>query len=63
MITEATTLAGPALIELRRLEAAKEVAETLSKSKNITYLPSGQVGAEGHSGGSNFLLGLQSGRM
>jgi prohibitin 1 len=65
LITEATTLAGPALIELRRLEAAKEVAETLSKSKNVTYLPSsGQIGSDGQStGGSNLLLGLTSGRM
>lgn len=28
-------------IELRRIEAAKDVAETLSKSRNVIYLPRG----------------------
>jgi len=46
MITEAMT--GPGFIELRKIEAAKEIAETLSRSKNITYLP----------GGNNVLLNL-----
>jgi len=32
---------GPGFIELRKLEALREIAETLSKSKNITYLPGG----------------------
>merc|ERR1719353_2283777 len=33
--------ASPALVELQRIEAAKDIAETLSKSRNVTYLPSG----------------------
>jgi len=33
---------SPALIELRRIEAAKDIAETLSRSRNLTYLPGGQ---------------------
>lgn len=32
---------SPALVELRRIEAAKDIADTLSKSRNVTYLPSG----------------------
>jgi len=40
LINDAIMLAGPGLIELRRIEAAKEIAETLGKSKNIVYLPS-----------------------
>jgi prohibitin 1 len=40
LITQATMKTGPAFLELRRLEAAKEVADTLTKSKNITFLPS-----------------------
>jgi prohibitin 1 len=28
-------------IELRKIEAAKDVAETLAKSRNIIYLPKG----------------------
>jgi len=33
---------GKGLIEIRRIEAAKEIAETLARSRNVTYLPSGQ---------------------
>jgi len=32
---------GRAHLELKRLEAAKEIVENLSKSKNVVYLPSG----------------------
>lgn len=31
--------AGPGLIELRRIQAAREIANTIAKSRNITYLP------------------------
>jgi len=34
--------AGEALVELRRLEAAEEIARDLSKSRNVIYLPNGQ---------------------
>ena len=44
---------SPALVELRRIEAAKDIAETLSKSRNVTYLPSG--------GNQNMLLNLGAG--
>eukprot|EP01080_Neovahlkampfia_damariscottae_P007591 gene7591-11914_t len=30
---------GPGFIELRKLQAAKEIAQTLSTSSNVTYLP------------------------
>jgi len=40
---------SPALVELRRIETARDVAETLAKAKNITYLPSKQ----------NMLLSMQ----
>ena len=43
---------SPALVELRRIEAAKDIADTLSKSRNVTYLPSG---------GQNMLLNLGAG--
>jgi len=39
LIIEATN-SGPGFIELRRIEGLKEIAETLSKSRNVTYLPS-----------------------
>eukprot|EP00897_Mesotaenium_endlicherianum_P010336 jgi/Mesen1/9330/ME000061S08772 len=51
LISEATSAVGSALIELRRIEAAREIASTLSKSRNVVYLPSG----------NNMLLGLNPG--
>lgn len=48
LISDATAKAGMGLIELRRIEAAREIAATLSKSPNVVYLP----------GGNNMLLGL-----
>jgi len=40
LITVATTQYGDTLIELRRIEAAKDIAATLSKSDKVTYIPS-----------------------
>lgn len=51
LISDATKAAGPGIIELRRIEAAKDIAATMSKSGNVVYLP----------GGGNMLLGLNSG--
>jgi len=51
LISKAMTLAGNGLIEVRRIDTAKEVAGILAKGKNITYLPSSEQG-------SNILLGL-----
>lgn len=48
LISEATARAGPGLIELRRIEASREIAGTLSRTPNVMYLP----------GGNNMLLGL-----
>ena len=42
LISNATKMTGPALIEMRRIEAAKEIAQTLSKGRNIMYVPGGQ---------------------
>lgn len=52
LISQATSTAGSGLIELRRIEAAKEIAATMSRSRNVAYLPGGQ---------SNMLLGLNTG--
>lgn len=51
LISEATRQAGAGMIELRRIEAARDIAATLSKSRNVVYLPGG-----GSSG--NILLGI-----
>ena len=45
---------SPALVELRRIEAAKDIADTLARSRNVTYLPSG--------GNQSMLLGLSGGQ-
>ena len=50
LISQATSAAGPGFIELRRIEAAKEIASTLARSRNVAYLPGGN--------GANVLLGL-----
>jgi prohibitin 1 len=49
---------GSALIEVRRIDAAKEIAGKLANSRNITYLPSSS--GEGNGSGSNLLLGLDT---
>jgi prohibitin 1 len=48
LISDATASAGGGLIELRRIEASREIAATLAKSRNVVYLPSG----------NNMLLGI-----
>nr|XP_009931866.1 PREDICTED: prohibitin [Opisthocomus hoazin] len=42
LIANSLATAGDGLIELRKLEAAEDIAYQLSRSRNITYLPSGQ---------------------
>jgi prohibitin 1 len=48
LISDATANAGGGIIELRRIEASREIAGTLSRSRNVVYLPSG----------NNMLLGI-----
>jgi prohibitin 1 len=50
LISDATKKYGGGLIELRRIEAAKDIADTMGKSRNVVYLPSG----------GNMLLGLNN---
>lgn len=52
LISDATRAAGPGLVELRRIEAARDIAETMARSPNVAYLPGG---------GSNMLLSLGAG--
>jgi len=54
LISDATRSAGSGLIELRRIEAAKDIAGQMSKSRNVVYLPGGA------GGGGNVLLGLNN---
>lgn len=52
LISEALKHHGTGLIDMRRIDAAKEIAESLSKSTNIMYLP----------GGQNMFLNMNAGR-
>ena len=51
LISQATRSYGQGLIELRRIEAAKEIAAELAGSRNVVYLPNQ----------SNMLLGMNAG--
>jgi len=42
LVSKALRENGHALIELRKIEAAKEIAGTMSRSRNVAYLPGGQ---------------------
>jgi prohibitin 1 len=59
LISRAMAAAGSGFIEVRRIDAAKEVASTLASSGNVVYLPnsSSQGG-----GGSGLLLGIDTKR-
>lgn len=62
LISQALLKAGSGHVELRRIEAAKNIAETLSKSKNVTYLPSSGGGGGsgvGGGGGQGMLFNLK----
>ena len=53
LISKAMQSAGNGLIEVRRIDTAKEVAALLAKSRgNVTYLPGGDK--------SNMLLGVDT---
>lgn len=42
LLAKAFLECGEGLIELRKLEASEEIAERMSKSRNVVYLPEGQ---------------------
>merc|ERR1719343_1113793 len=52
MISEALKEHGSGLIEVRRIDAAKDIAESLAKSPNVMYLPAGQQMLLNVAGGS-----------
>eukprot|EP01039_Chlorochromonas_danica_P005454 gene5454-6004_t len=56
LISKAMSAAGNGFIEVRRIDTAKEVASTLSRSSNVVYLPSS--GSNGQGSGSNLLLSV-----
>lgn len=60
-ISKALDKAGDGLLLIRRLEASKEIAETLARSSNVTYLPSSGAGAEASKSNATSML-LNMGR-
>jgi len=56
LMNQAFVKFGAGLIEVRRIDTAKEVAQILAKSRNIVYLPSGSNSGNG----SNMLLGVNT---
>ncbi|KIV97476.1 Prohibitin-1 [Exophiala mesophila] len=58
IISKAVAKAGDGLIQIRRIEASKDIAQTLSSNPNVTYLPGGE--GEGKGKGAGLLLGLRS---
>ena len=60
LISKAMQKAGTGLIEVRRIDTAKEVAGILAKGRNVTYLPSTSGGGGGGNNGSGMLLGINT---
>lgn len=61
IITKAMEKTGNAIIEVRRIDAAKEIAGKLAQSRNIVYLPNTGGGGSGQgSNGSSLLLGVDT---
>ena len=42
LLAKALGEAGEGLVELRKIEAAEDIANSLSKTRNVAYLPKGQ---------------------
>ena len=47
LISSALRKAGTAVIDVRRIDAAKQIADVLSRSRNVVYVPGGSGGAGG----------------
>jgi len=62
IISKAVAKAGDGLIMIRRIEASREIAQTLAGNPNVTYLPGGGEGGgkDGGGKGTSLLLGLRS---
>lgn len=54
-VSRALAKAGDGLLMIRRLEASKDIAQTLANSPNVSYIPSGK-GSSGDDGSKNSLL-------
>ena len=50
VISKALEKAGEGLVELRRIEASKEIAQTLAGNRNVTFIPASGKDGQGSSG-------------
>ena len=63
IVGKAVAKAGDGLILIRRIEASREIAQTLAGNPNVTYIPGGGGGGDGGEGGgkgTSMLLGLRN---
>jgi len=54
IISKAVAKAGDGLIQIRRIDATKDIAQTLASNPNVAYIPGGEGGKS-----TNLLLGLR----
>ncbi|EGP92369.1 unnamed protein product [Zymoseptoria tritici ST99CH_1A5] len=60
VVSKAVAKSGDGLIQIRRIETQKDVAQMLANNPNVTYLPGGSSDGGGGGKGGSFLLGLRS---
>jgi prohibitin 1 len=60
VISRAIAKSGDGLLQIRRIETQKDVAQMLANNPNVTYLPGGGNSGDGGGGKGSFLLGLRS---
>jgi len=60
IISKAVAKAGDGLIQIRKIEASRDIAQTLATNPNVTYLPGGGDGEGGKGKGTGLLLGLRA---
>jgi prohibitin 1 len=58
-IGRAVAKSGDGLIQIRRIETQKDIAQMVSQNPNVTWVPGGNSGGDGGKGGGSFLLGLR----
>src|SRR6201996_9158788 len=60
VISKAVAKSGDGLIQIRRIETQKEIAQMLANNPNVAYLPNGSRDGDSKSGGGgSFLLGIR----
>lgn len=60
IISKAIAKAGDGLVQIRKIEAARDIAQAMANNPNVTYLPSGGGGEDGKGKSTSLLLGLRS---